>query len=175
MATDAEYLTSELEIAAWSASVQRSNVYADGVDSSRSTAKTFRRAVVDYIRVDLLPLYKKVKIAERVHCDNIDKLIRFAEVTGGSLLGKGGYKYGISQKLLNLTLKYYWCRDLCKEPPHCPVDRVVINKTACKGTKWTTIATRTEYLRIIERIRERADKEKLSIARWELKHYKRRW
>jgi hypothetical protein len=99
----------------------------------------------------------------------------YAKEVDTGVLGKDGYKYGVAQKLLNLALKYYWCLGLIKEPPHCPVDKIVIDMTVFRGkVNWTQILTEREYLDIISAIMALAEKENCSIAQWELNNYERR-
>lgn len=89
------------------------------------------------------------------------------------ILKNGTYKYGVAQKLLNLALKYYWCLGYIPEPPHCPVDRIIIDKTQLKGkVNWTEIEDEHEYRQVIEAVRKIAGTE--SLARWELLNYGRR-
>src|SRR5262245_47199684 len=40
-------------------------------------------------------------------------------------LHKDRFRIGVSQKLVNLYLKYLWVAGLCPEPPHCPIDGIV--------------------------------------------------
>ena len=57
----------------------------------------------------------------------------FGNKIGSDVLGQLSYKYGIAQKFINLSLKYHWCLDLIQEPPHCPIDSTIINKTKYRG------------------------------------------
>ena len=76
------------------------------------------------------------------HCENIENLITYANSADTDVLGENRYKYGVAQKLLNLALKYYWCLGEIKEPPHCPVDKIVIDQTVFRGrVNWTQIST----------------------------------
>lgn len=74
-----------------------------------------------------------------------------------------------------MCLKYHWRLGRIKEPPHCPVDSIIINKTEFRGTlKWTEITRREEYRGVMAEIDKLAKKDGLSIAMWELKNYARR-
>jgi hypothetical protein len=71
--------------------------------------------------------------------------------------------------------KYHWCLELIQEPPHCPVDRIVIGKTTFKEKlNWTEIRSCQKYLEVVEEIDKLAKAEGLSIAMWELRNYARR-
>ena len=50
------------------------------------------------------------------------------------------FRIGQSQKLLNMLLKYYWGMGwLKKHPPHCPIDRNILEEKKLKNNeskKW---------------------------------------
>src|ERR1035438_9259128 len=110
MASKAEFITNELNILAWGASVQHVRIYRLGVNSQSKEMITFRKKVVDFDTDVLLPTYKDSGDREERHYKNIGQLIERASTLGDSVLGDDGYKYGVAQKLLNLMLKYHWCR-----------------------------------------------------------------
>ena len=66
---------------------------------------------------------------------------------------------GIVQKIFNLYLKYLWCLEKIKTPPHFPVDRIIQGKLneALKesGEKtfqlqpWTQFTTEEQYMLVI--------------------------
>jgi len=170
-----KYLVRELWILAWNASVQHAAIYKPGAwKNQRDQIDTFKNKVIDYIRERIIPQYKET-VEELHHCENISGLIDYANEVDTGVLGKDGYKYGVAQKVLNLALKYYWCLGQIKEPPHCPVDKIVIDKTVYRGrVNWTQILKEKEYLGIISAIRALARKEDCSIAQWELNNYERR-
>ena len=166
-----EFLKDEFWSMAWNASVQHVVLYNKGAEQNQR--KEFSNKVKAYMKSDIIPKYKGT-VEESRHCENIRGLIEHAKRVGAGVLGEDRYNYGVAQKLLNLALKYYWCLGLIKEPPHCPVDRKVINKTDLrgKGVKWTRIKTETEYLNIVSAIKSKAEEDKCSIAQWELKVWK---
>ena len=170
-----KYLERELWILAWNASVQHATVYKSGAwQNQRDQIEEFRNKVIDHIKGYIIPQYT-VTVEESRHCNNIKALIDYANQVDTSVLGKDGYRYGVAQKLLNLSLKYYWCLGLIKEPPHCPVDKIVIDKTSFRNkVNWTQIVAEREYLNIISAIRSLAEKDNCSIAQWELNNYERR-
>ena len=167
-----DFLDDNLWMLAWGASVQRVRLYARDVLPQQKTR--FSDMLHNALRRELLPLYRSV-VSEADHCAHIEYMKEKAENDGGSVLHKGRYRYSSAQKLLNLYLKYQWCLGHVAEPPHCPVDRIVLSMTALRNkANWTDIESRSEYLRLIEAIRQQANKEGVSIARWELLHYRRR-
>ncbi len=175
MATKKDYIISELWILAWNASVQHASLYRKGAwKDSRDDINEFKNSVISYVSQKLIPKYKK-HVDESHHCRNIEDLINYANKVDNGVLGQEGYKYGVAQKLLNLALKYYWCLGEITEPPHCPVDRIVINKTIYRNKiNWTQINSRQEYLKVIEAVRSIANSQRCSIAHWELGNYNRR-
>jgi hypothetical protein len=169
-----EYLVRELWTLAWAASVQRAKVYEDGAKGDSKEVKTFREEIATYVANQILPMYTD-GCDEEQHYANIEALIAYATKVGKGVLSPAGYKFGVAQKLLNLFLKYQWCLRLIEEPPHCPVDRIVIDKTRFRGKlNWTEIRSRDRYQEVIEEIKKVARPEGLSIAMWELRHYARR-
>ncbi|NTV48410.1 MAG: hypothetical protein HGB32_06590 [Geobacteraceae bacterium] len=170
-----KYLERELWILAWNASVQHAAIYKNGAwQTQRDQIDTFKGKVISYIRGSVIPKYRE-GVNESSHCGNIRGLIDYAKVADTGVLGRDGYKYGIAQKLLNLSLKYYWCLGLIAEPPHCPVDKIIIDKTEFRGkVNWTQMLAEEEYVDIISAIKVLAKKENCSIAQWELNNYERR-
>jgi hypothetical protein len=169
-----EFIIDEIWILAWNASVQRANLYKKGLSSDNTEAPEFRDSVITYIEKEIFKSYKS-GCTEEQHYKNIDSLIGKANVLGSSILGPDGYKYGVAQKLLNLAVKYMWCLGHIKEPPHCPIDRIIINKTKFKDKiNWTEIKARKPYEDVIEEIKELGRAKNLTPAQWELHHYSRR-
>lgn len=170
-----QYILDELWILAWNASVQRSSLYKSGAsEDSRSKINSFKEKIKVFLTDEIIPSYNDV-IDEEKHLANLSKLIRFANDIERGILGQKGYKYGVAQKLLNLYLKYHWCIGEIKEPPHCPIDRIVISQTEFKGRiNWTQISNQNEYMMVIDAIRDLSSDQGVSIAQWELQNYKRR-
>ena len=122
-----EFIVKEIWILAWNASVQRARLYKKGLNSEDRKKSAFRESVISYIEENLFQSYKN-GCNEDQHYKNIDLLIEKANKYGSEILGPDMYKYGVAQKFLNLAVKYMWCLGHIQEPPHCPVDRIVINK-----------------------------------------------
>ncbi|HUT83881.1 MAG TPA: hypothetical protein VMX95_04455 [Thermodesulfobacteriota bacterium] len=174
MSDKQQFITNELWILAWAGSVQRAKLYKEDVDSTSKEVNKFREDVIGFVRMNLIPQYIE-GCTEEQHYRNIDDLISHANMVDPGILNESGYKYGVAQKLLNLALKYYWCLGLIKEPPHCPVDRIVISKTKHNGKiNWTQITERLQYQKVIEEIKVLANRNQLSIPLWELRVYSRR-
>ena len=96
--------------------------------------------------------------------------------------------FGISQKMLNLYLKYQWCKGAIVEPPHFPVDRIIqeeLNKVARKNKlkakkiePWTQFKDENHYLKVVNHARSLSiiddDINGLSPANIELTLFQRR-
>jgi len=166
------FMFDQASILAWNASVQRARPYDSKILLKDRNVREFRARVLNFIETHLLPSYL-APCTEETHIVNIGRLVEFGNQAGSSLLSDTGYRFGIAQKLLNLLLKYLWCLGLIPEPPHCPVDRIILNRTSLRGTlNWTSIKSVNEYRQAIKAVRVVA-KDK-SLAVWELETYKPR-
>ena len=170
-----DYIVRELWILAWGASVQRAKLYKGDIGSDSKPISDFREKIIAYLSSHVIPQYRKTGIAEEQHYANIEEIIAYANRIDSQVLGQLGYKYGVAQKLLNLALKYQWCLGIISEPPHCPVDRIVINKTKYKNRiNWTQMVARSEYQSVIEDIKRLARHDGRSPSMWELMIFNRR-
>jgi hypothetical protein len=165
------FLKDEFWVLSWNASVQRAGLYKQ--NTTKENRDDFRWQIIDYIEKNLIDKYK-TKVDPKTHYKNIEKLSKEGSELGSKVLGDGKYKIGVAQKLLNLQLKYLWCADEIVEPPHCPVDRVIINQTDSKGTPWTRIVSIEEYKKVITDIqKEMQDSDESTLSEWELANFKR--
>lgn len=113
------------------------------------------------------------------------------------LLEDACFRVGISQKLINLYLKYRWCLGWSPEPPpHCPFDGQVIAylqknvsddglKQKIQNIRWTKMGSKEngsaeygvergikDYQSLVEAAKKVYEKEGCqSIAEWELKFW----
>lgn len=170
MSKQIEFLQSECWILSWNASVQRAVSYKKNINEKER--KGFRQSIVNFCEEVILPSYI-FEQSEEQHIANIVHLRDYAQDCAGSHLLAKPYSIGVSQKLLNLQLKYLWCLNLIRMPPHCPIDRIVLSHTTLKNRmNWTEISSVSEYRQIIEAIRSVAGDN--PIAQWELYAYDRR-
>lgn len=148
------------------ATSQRSHIYSEG--SSEDTKKQFRKD----LRQQLEYLAKKYSnpIATEQHLQNIANLSKDLSARHEKCLNRGRFRIGLAQKALNLYLKYLWCLDRISEPPHCPIDRIVLEnaKWRSEPTNWTDIDSIADYSKIVQHIFEVASKREQSLATWEL-------
>ena len=132
---------------------------------------------------DFLDQYlKEIKvngIVESVHLLKIQELAENITKEFKPILHQGRFRIGVSQKIINLFLKYMWSMGEIPEPCHCPMDGIVksqIQKRLGKTllTDWTQMDNMTEYIDYVEAILNIADEEKRSIAEWEFLNWGRR-
>jgi hypothetical protein len=150
---------------------QRANIYLPLV--SDNDKKTFRNDLNIYINENLIPFYKK-GVDDKEHLINIQQLSVFSKKYDYILKG-GKINFGISQKLLNLYLKYLWCLEQIPTPPHFPVDSIIQSKLGLKKIEpWTKFENPDDYLNIIAIAeKKRIELELQSLAQLELELFKR--
>jgi len=153
---------------------RHSKIYADGVDDDH------KEKIRDAIRNKLSDLghgYITKVSPEEEHIRNI---VEFAdELTSefSRMLDKGRFRIGVSQKVINLYLKYLWTLGWLAEPPcHCPFDSIVIGTLDLSPRpNWTCLDSIDEYRSLVTSARKAASKAGLSsLAVWELGLYDER-
>lgn len=115
--------------------------------------------------------YSYGNISSTDHCNYIASLANRMSQTYRDSLHNGSFRYGISQKLINLHLKYLWSIGLVEEPPHCPLDGIV-RDLANLNYDWTTSDSQEEYVEAIRALKGLAQPRSLSV--WELQEFRRR-
>ena len=180
-----QFLNSELWTLKVGAAFQRAYLYVDNAPAEEK--KKFKEAIRNYIENTIHPHYKEVKVNEENHVKYINELSDFT-TSFSSIFQKGRMNFGISQKMLNLYLKYQWCKGAIAEPPHFPVDRIIqeeLNKIARKNKlkvkkiePWTQFRDETKYLKVINFAKEMIAKDssliKFSLPEVELYLFDRR-
>lgn len=167
------YLNNEIWTLTFGAAFQRANVYKKSTTDDEKKQK-FKQNTRSFIESKLLPVYKKGKVDEATHLNSITKLSDYSKKHGDILTG-GKLNIGISQKLLNLYLKYLWCLDKIQTPPHFPVDRRIQEILGFSDIiSWTKITKIEDYSKIINQTKKHLGKYK-SLAELELHVYERRF
>lgn len=150
------------------ATVQRANIYRPG------TPAPLRIAFRDALRRELDRLAQQylVPVSDKKHVANIETLANAVSEAQRSALRGGRFRIGPSQKALNLFLKYLWAAGWIPEPPHCPLDRIIISRfPVALQRNWTDLDDISEYRRLIDEARRNASTQSLSLAVWELRTY----
>jgi hypothetical protein len=163
-----QFILNEIWSLSISGAFQRANVYDKNCNDDR--IKNLCKNRLHELIIDIAEQYKTI-VNEETHFENIIKVSQFTD----DCLTNGQLNYGVSQKLLNLYLKYLWCLDVIPTPPHFPVDRIIQEKLKLNPiVSWTKDMNETNYWEIINAAKSKAEKEKVSIAELELKLFIRR-
>lgn len=163
------FIKNEFYILSWSASVQRIKTYKDNVKDSDKLK--FKNKIINFLDTEIIPNYKN-RVSEKDHLNNILNLKYKADNFKNNFLHENNFNIGKSQKLLNLSLKYFWVNNWIMKPPHCPIDSIVLHNAKIKNIKWTKINSIDEYIKIIEDIKLFINDS--DIANWELENFNRR-
>jgi len=165
------FLDRELLALTLSATAQRSDLYAS--DLTEAERRPFQRSLRESLQ-RVTGSYKR-SVTGSAHLENIQSLAAHLSKAHSQVLASGQMKIGHAQKALNLYLKYLWCLNQVQEPPHFPIDSIILKKVPGFTTfRWTRMESIDEYTAIIEAAHRQAKEQRLSLARWELKEYKRR-
>ncbi|MEW2920113.1 hypothetical protein AB1A65_01510 [Muricauda sp. ANG21] len=176
-----KFIYNEIWTLTFGAAFQRANVYVKGAKDHEK--KEFKKHLQEYIETNILPVYHDNKVTDdETHLNHITR-ISYASNEYGRILSNQELNFGISQKLLNLLLKYLWCLFDYPEPPHFPLDRRIqeslidlANKSGVlpRGiVSWTQITKSDDYMAIIEYIRGNFLTNQ-TLAQFELEHFERR-
>lgn len=151
---------------------QRANIYV--TTASENDKKIFRKSLLKYIDENLIPLYED-GVSEREHLINIIELSKYTSKFKHILLDDK-INFGVSQKLLNLYLKYLWCLEQIPTPPHFPVDSIIQSKLGIKKIEpWTKFKDPVDYINIIAIAeKKRIELEIESLAQLELELFNRK-
>lgn len=167
LALKQEYLLNEIWGLTIAGAFQRANIYK--TNQSKKIKNEFKQRLQVLIQ-DIASQYVK-EISEEIHVKNIQSISLFKH----KCLQNSELNFGISQKLLNLYLKYLWCLDRIKTPPHFPIDRIIQEELGIKKIEpWTQMKNEKEYFKVINEAKEQAKERKMNLAELELELYKRR-
>lgn len=166
------FLSYELGLLSLKAALSTRNdkapVYAKEIESHqrKEEKKVFRR-ILDKLE----PMYAKGEITEEQHLRFIEQTALDVSKELENSLHNGRFRIGVTQKLINLHLKYLWATGYIKEPPHCPIDGI-IRKKAKISYDWTTDDSIEAYKRAISDLKAVGDTR--TLAEWELEEFRRR-
>jgi hypothetical protein len=162
-------LTSLWQVTVYAA-FQRAKIYVKKATSEDK--KELKRCLRSAI-VKLAPRYREA-VADQEHMKGIARIKAKIDRQWAHAVGKRGISIGVVQKALNLYLKLLWCLGRASEPPHCPVDSVIIaTLPTLDRVPWTRIRSIDDYEKLISKLRNLAEKEGLSLAAWELVAYEK--
>lgn len=165
-----KFIKNEIWTLTFGAAFQRANVYA-GTPSDEDK-QAFKAETRGFIEKELIPKYGTKEVTDLEHIANIKAI---SEFTGkfSSILNGEKLNFGVSQKLLNLYLKYLWCLNETTTPPHFPVDRRIQGILKVKQVNsWTKFEDEVSYMAVINHARENCSPY-TSIAELELYLFER--
>ena len=152
------------------AAFQRAKVYSDIADDDQK--RGVKRTLENEINAKL-PKYMDA-VSENAHLKNIEVISKKINKLWSSALERGEIPIGVVQKAFNLYLKLMWCLKEIPEPPHCPIDKVIIDKLPYKYRKpWTKIRDIETYKNLVNQLKILANNESKTLALWELEVYEK--
>lgn len=127
-------------------------------------------------RLEILEQKYILPVSSEEHYANIKQFADELTIKYKRILEKRRFRVGIAQKAINIYLKLIWCYGWIEEPPHCPIDSVVLRAIGDSETKWTKIESIKEYRKVIEKLHSHISREKIhhSMSEWELEEWNRR-
>jgi hypothetical protein len=146
----------------WKAALQRSNSYINEPNTRQKTEMRdcVRKKLVEFVQGECYASQK----------DLIEFIQYLSNQTSSQfkcILENQRFRIGMSQKVTNLYLKFFWCLDKINVPTHLPLDRVV-QKHLPKGERisWTKLDCIENYQKTIDSLKLVAGNKTLS--EWEL-------
>ncbi len=182
-----DFIEQEIWLLTRGGGFQRANVYANNNNLSGKEYATrklyFTRMLHGWLKNVMESTYSQSKnISYEQHIAKINS-ISSSTSAFDDVLTNGKLNFGVSQKLLNLYLKYHWCLGNIPTPPHFPVDRIIQKELGFKEkdlVAWTQMKDDKSYKKIIVRAEEMLkDNTEIvtenitTIAELELKLFKR--
>src|SRR5579862_5557035 len=95
-------------------------------------------------------------ITDDEHCGVIREICSTLSKSFCDALSDQRFRYGTAQKALNLYLKFLWRCGAIPEPPHCPVDSMML-RTVGVTDAWTKSDCENRYRTWISALREKAE------------------
>ncbi len=165
--TKEQFILSEIWNLTLAGAFQRANIYQKGIKEKQKV--DFKNKLHELV-LDIAKQYK-IEVIDKNHLNNIYLISQLIH----NALQNGNLNFGISQKVLNLYLKYLWCLERIPTPPHFPVDRIIQKELRIKKiVSWTQMKNEKDYMRIIEHAKLKAQEQNISPSQLELNLYSRR-
>jgi len=166
MTRNNEFLRQTALFNAIGAAFQRSIIYSDS--ASTADKDQLKRALERCLRK--VERQYASQVSSNKHLQTISGVARSISGHYAAILSNGRFRVGTAQKAVNIYLKLLWCYGWIPEPPHCPVDSIVLAAIGDAKTKWTKIADIAEYSKVIDAIRQHIAETspETSLSDWEL-------
>lgn len=151
-------------------------IYIENSNSHDASRRAFRKRWQELI-IEVGDRYLENKQIDKVKV--IEEINRISETLSKeyrNILHGRRLRIGISQKRLNLYLKFLWCQNADKDsklqpPPHCPIDREILNEADIFDVSWTKLDCIEKYQQTIDKLGEVAKKDGYPLPAWELFNY----
>lgn len=175
---DDKFLHGEILTLTLNGGLGRGYVYKNGINEiERNSFHNFLRSEFP---IFIQRNYQNNNIDDEQHCRVIDEFSNLITQKFHAILLRDRLRIGITQKLINLYLKYLW--RLCQmanwqttEPPHCPFDSIIIGKLKNYNPNllpYTQCDSLNQYMDYVKAarlcIKEEFGNRAMSIAQWEL-------
>lgn len=143
-------------------------IYAVGQSPyQRATAlRAFRTVLAEIERK-----YARFKVSEAEHVKFISETATEVSKVLGAQLHCGRFRVGVTQKLVNLHLKYLWVAGFVTEPLHCPLDGIIRDRAGL-SYDWTSNDSIADYSAAIAALQKVAGRKSLAV--WELESFRRK-
>jgi hypothetical protein len=138
--------------------------------NSKSSNRSEVKAILRETLLNLEEKYRSGNVSDKVHYELINETADYISAKLKDHLHKGRFRIGVSQKLVNIHLKYLWVAGFIKTPPHCPVDGIIRDLTNIKYD-WTISDSIEEYKTAIDHLKAKTNK---NLSEWELENFLRR-
>lgn len=149
-------------------SLQRANVYVKGIpDIQKQPFKSAFKTKLSHIGQEYAN-----PVANNKHIQNIQSFAGSLSQDFSHILQDEHLRLGVAQKGVNLFLKFLWSFDKIPEPPHCPIDAIVLGAINSK-VSWTKLDDVQIYEEIIAECKWVARAENMSLSQWELELWNR--
>lgn len=154
------FLKHEFASLAWNGAVQHAGVYKDNIQEEKR-AKNAKEALINFEKTE----YEK-QVTSSEQFQKIEKFSACLKEKCGDIFHDDRL-FAVSQKALNLYLKYLWCAGiLAFEPSHCPIDNVVLAKIG-KKLGWHNM-THEQYQEIMKEIDKKAERKGIAVLELEI-------
>jgi hypothetical protein len=164
-----EFLRKTALLNAIGAAFQRASIYSDSA-CKRVAKERLKNDLERHLRC--IEKRYRLPISSDQHCRNIDKLAKQLSRIHSRVLKDRRFRIGIAQKAVNIYLKFLWCYGWIHEPPHCPLDSIVLREAGDVSTKWTLLDKIVDYRKVVRKIHQKFPGK--SLSRWELEVYNKR-
>jgi hypothetical protein len=135
-------------------------------------------AIFDFL-IQYLAEIRVNGINDEVHLIRIQEMADKLTADFNPILHLTRFRIGVSQKIINLFLKYMWSMNEIPEPCHCPIDGIIKSQIQKRMGKvnlidWTQLDNMNDYMDYVSAVKQISENENQSVAVWEFNNWERR-